>query len=809
MGHKAIGPDPGLKAGKVASCQQNMRSKSHIKANEPILCENLRNRFFNCNEEERRCPMVNQIIKYSLIAVFGGLTFAVTNVQAATYYVRTDGGTNTQCTGLVDAPYSGSGSAQACALNHPNWVLAPQGGNPSKLQGGDTLIIDGNNGAQYMIGLGSPNTKDTGSCHSSWPWDCMLRPVPSGPSPTKPTRILGKGWDSGCTKPPQLWGTERLSVVLNLNKSNNVEIQCMEITDHSDCQDFGPKSCNRSSYPYGAWASKGIQASDSSNVLLKNVNVHGLAHTGIQAARLKDWTLQDSKIVANSFVGWDGDMGADSSNSGTIAFDHVTIAYSGCGETYPGLKPYNCYSQSQGGYGDGLGTAKTGGNWIFTNSDISHNVSDGIDLLYHNGNGSITIKRTRAEGNAGNQIKAAANTVIDNSIIIGNCAYFKDNPIAWKTASFDNCRAMGSSVALSYKPGMSATITNSTLTSNGDTMILSGGSTCNGTETLKSANNIFLGSSFYWRSGENSSVYYASGAGGNGDGMCAAVKIQDDYSVIYNVKNNAAQCQGKLNSKCVDPQLEEPFVPYYKGEKYNVALKSTSPAIQAGLVISGSSALDYNGFPRGAKWSIGALEFGSTAVVDDSATVPDPVVPEPEPTIPVEDVTPVPPVVDPTPVPEVSPVPDVTPVPPVVTPPVVVKPKVVITPTVVKRTVIVGSSITPSEIPPPVVTPTPVPTPTPIPVPVPDVTPVPAPAPVPEPTPVPAPAPVPEPTPAPVPVPVPEPTPAPVPVPVPQPAPVPTPAPSVTPPASTTTPTTTTKPTTTKKPNWMRFFTKK
>lgn len=743
--------------------------------------------------------MVNQIIKYSLLAVFGGLTFIVTPVQAATYYVRTDGGTNTQCTGLADAPYSGSGSAQACALNHPNWVLAPQGGNPSKLQGGDTLIIDGNNGAQYMMGLKSPNTNDTSTCHSSWPWDCILRPVPSGPSPAKPTRILGKGWDTGCAKPPQLWGTERVATVLNMNKSNNVEIQCLEITDHSECQDFGPKACNRSSAPYGAWAPKGIVAFDSTNVLLKNVNVHGMAHTGIQAAHLKDWKLENTKIVANSFVGWDGDMGADSSNSGTIAFDHVTIAFNGCGETYPGLKPYNCYSQGQGGYGDGLGTAKTGGNWIFTNSDISHNVSDGIDLLYHDGNGSVTVKRSRAEGNAGNQIKAAANTVIDNSIIIGNCSYFKDNPITWKTASFDNCRAMGSSLALVFKPGMKATITNTTLISNGDTIIMSAGSACNGTEVLKSANNIFLGGPFFWRNTDNASMYYAAGAGGNGDGMCGMIKIQDDYSIIYNTKSNAAQCQGKLNSKCVDPQFEESMVPYYKGEAYNVKLKSTSPAIQAGLTINGSSALDYNGFPRGDKWSIGALEFGSTAMEDEATPVPVPI-PEPEPTTPVPDVTPVPPVVNPTPVPEEVPsVPDVTPEPPIVTPPVVVKPRVVITPTVVKRAVIVGSSIKPSVVPPAVYTPTPVPAaapapaPAPTPIPVPDVTPAPV---VPEPTPVPVPTPAP--------IPVPEPTPVPVPT--------PTPVPSVTPPASTTTTNTTTTTTntttTTKKPNWMRFFTK-
>src|SRR5262249_37275332 len=161
-------------------------------------------------------------------------------------------------------------------------------------------------------------------------------------------RILGKGWDSNCASPPQLWGTEHATKVVNLNGSNNVELQCLEITDHSACQEFGPAPCNRDTSPFGTWASAGIEASDSSNVLLKNVNVHGLAHTGIHAARLKDWTIQNSQIVANAFVGWDGDMGdGTSSDSGALVFDHVKIQYNGCGETYPGKAPYDCFSQSQ------------------------------------------------------------------------------------------------------------------------------------------------------------------------------------------------------------------------------------------------------------------------------------------------------------------------------------------------------------------------------------------------------------------------------------------------------------------------------
>src|SRR5262245_50997055 len=43
------------------------------------------------------------------------LVFAVIPATAATYYVRTGGGTTTQCTGRMNVDYPGSGSSQPCA----------------------------------------------------------------------------------------------------------------------------------------------------------------------------------------------------------------------------------------------------------------------------------------------------------------------------------------------------------------------------------------------------------------------------------------------------------------------------------------------------------------------------------------------------------------------------------------------------------------------------------------------------------------------------------------------------------------------
>ena len=544
--------------------------------------------------------------------------------QAATYYVRTDGGTSTQCTGTTDAAYSGSGSNQACAFNHPFWVLSAAG-SPNKMVGGDTLIIGP---GQYMMGLDAPNTP---SCSQYYPWDCRLRAVPSGTA-AAPTRILGKGWDTGCASKPQLWGTERSASIFDLNGSSNVQIQCLDITDHSSCMDSGPDSanvCNRNTYPYGPWALIGIVASDSSNVLLKNVNIHGL-RSGILAGRVGGWILEKTDIVANSFVGWDGDIGATtSSNTGTVTFKNSRIMWSGCGQTYPGLQPHHCYSQDQGGYGDGLGTNVTGGNWVFDGVDFSHNTSDGLDLLYHNGLGSVVISHSRFEGNAGNQVKVAAPTVIDNSKIIGDCAFFKDKSftsttsIGFSPVAFNNCRAGGNTMAVAFQAGMNVAIYNSTVTGNGDVLIQSSGSSCLGTEKITSQNNIFIGGLEYNTGGSDiADLYYAAGAGGNGDGTCGKVAFSTNNDIIWATKYNSSECTGS-SSFCVDPKIVGPLS--YSGDNQNVALQSVSPAIGKGKIILSLLLTDFNNYSRGSLWDIGALEYGSVPQTSTGGTTTTPV----------------------------------------------------------------------------------------------------------------------------------------------------------------------------------------
>jgi hypothetical protein len=118
-------------------------------------------------------------------------------------------------------------------------------------------------------------------------------------------RILGSGWDAGCADPPEWWGAERPWFIVNLTDSSNVEIACLEITDRSGCIEFHPHAglaCEREASPYGDWASYGLQAEDSANVYLHDLNIHGLAAGGVHAGRLTDWTGE--RLAGPHRSGW-------------------------------------------------------------------------------------------------------------------------------------------------------------------------------------------------------------------------------------------------------------------------------------------------------------------------------------------------------------------------------------------------------------------------------------------------------------------------------------------------------------------------
>lgn len=384
-----------------------------------------------------------------------------------TYHVRPDGGDQSICSGLSPDPKTSSN--RNCAWSHP-FIALPPGGQP-RITGGDRLII---HRGVYHLGVGAPGSEN---CSVDWPWDCHMPPVPSGVSVNQPTRITGVE----CRHPPQLIGIGRASHIFDLTGSTDLQIQCLEITDAAECIQHHchggrcsetARPCPRSGPDPGKWAAVGITARDSERILLRNLYVHGLAVAGIRAGRIRDWTLDRVRIRTNGWAGWDGDIGEDSANSGTLRFIDVEIAYNGCFRAEQGADPEGCWAQETGGYGDGLGTGSTGGTWLFERVKVTGNTSDGIDLLYLRAPGSVIIRNSEISGNAGNQIKISGSAQIQTSKLNGRCDQHEG---IGQMQSGDLCRAGGDAMVFKLHPGDRVSVRDSRVTGNGDCLVVTHG----------------------------------------------------------------------------------------------------------------------------------------------------------------------------------------------------------------------------------------------------------------------------------------------------------------------------------------------
>lgn len=562
--------------------------------------------------------------------------FVSSQCFAATYYVRTDGSTATNCTGLTDAAYPGSGTGQDCAFNHPHWVMPNIGvGNDHThdLASGDTVIIgDPEGGSEFRMGCQNDvtcrdalyNQVHSATCATSYPYDCGMGALASGDDANNMIKIYGRGWDTGCENPPVLYaqgvtaGDDRgATTILNLNGSDNVDVRCLDITDKIN----------------GNGAINGIAASASDNVIIKDVDIHGL-HRGIFAGGLSDWTMTNLKLRMNHSAGWDGDIGhsGQSYNTGTITFINPEITYNGCAEDISTGLQTDCCSQNNGCYGDGLGTYLTGGAWIFENANISHNTSDGLDLLYADETTSVRIKNSLFEGNGGQQLKIPSDSEVINSFMLGNCGYFHEQTFT-RTAednagyAFPDCRALGNVVVISYKDATDIPkIVNSTILSNGDVGIQTGGECSTG--HVVTENSILLGGrqfnddTAYNGAGGNdtSSIFY--NAGTDGDGTGCNTSWAESNNICYGFKEGSNSCNGTNSTDTVNPLfIGDPIlmgpdaVGYFQEDNLidSVYLSSSSPAIGAGnteVTCYDDCSVDYDSCDRGLSWDIGAVEYG-------------------------------------------------------------------------------------------------------------------------------------------------------------------------------------------------------
>lgn len=391
---------------------------------------------------------------------------ATTPKGGVTYYVRGDGGNAAQCDGRTDAPYPGSGNARSCAWNSPQTALPESGA--AKFRGGDILRIAA---GTYVITQ-------------------VMQPVPSGASPDAPTRIIG---DKEAA--PRLVGAQGIHRVLNLEGTANAEVGHLEITDGSDCvfrHPSGAASCAEGM----PWARIGLYARESRNVWLHDLNIHGMAARGINAGGLTNWTVDRVKLNRNGTAGWDGNVGGDGSNSGRLVLRDMEIGWNGCGERIATGEPWACWAQQSGGYGDGLGTTETGGQWLLEDLYVHHNTSDGLDLRYLDGASTTTatLRRIHAVANAGNQVKIRGNALIEESVLVGHCSYFRGGSFMKEK---DLCRSDGSTLQLVMTGNNKAVVRTSTLAGEGAALI--GHSEGDASDQIEISRNLLIGFPMFHR----------------------------------------------------------------------------------------------------------------------------------------------------------------------------------------------------------------------------------------------------------------------------------------------------------------------
>ncbi len=593
------------------------------------------------------------------------LSITVDSVKAVTgpgttWYIRPDGGTRYsanatrgQCDGKGDAPYSGTGVNQHCAFNDYRYLWddrASYGVSKWVISGGDTVLL---RGGPWRVGFDQgTNSNDVWCFGGSGPYVCTNPTIPAG-TPSQHTRILGENYAS-CSngnvadrsKMTQLFGGFGVYTPLNIAGTQNLDVQCLEITRHSQCVTSGspryPSSC--SSYgPIDDFDDDGIEEdSSTANVNLTDLWIHGHPGRGIKGPIGGLVTATRVDIAYNGFAGWDFDDGnATPFGPGAVwVFNHSTIEWSGCNQEYPIAHTYpaaSCYGQSNAGYGDGVGTAPGQGLDVFIDhSTFRYNVQDGEDFGHVDvGSHTFSITNSLSYGNGGGQFKwgwGFTNINFVNNLVLANC-HRMSAPIAGAPSTFnanlqDFCRA-NDAMSFNFQNGSHALFANNTVVSYASTtfdmkcvpITAQGQSNCN-SAVFTFKNNIVRGY-------DNPTYDYG---GNNGPGVFCGANCNDstqnvgtinrDHNVFYgtrgaciaNTQTPGSNSGTSTNESCSDAMfVNEPAI--YTGESqldgFDFDLTSSSPARQAGASIPGL-VTDLTDKLRPAPPSLGAVEYGSS-----------------------------------------------------------------------------------------------------------------------------------------------------------------------------------------------------
>jgi hypothetical protein len=479
-----------------------------------------------------------------------------------TWYVSEEGGNDIRCNGLTDDPDPGAGVGQDCAFSHPFYVLPPDGDD--RLQPGDRLIIMP---GDYAMGL------DAWPCEPDSAQQCTMAPVPEGLNEDQPTCILGSGWDQGCDDPPTLIAVGGATSVINIEWASHVQLECLELTDGSECIAAHPElECPDGAPEDLAYGENGIVAYSAQDVTLRNLHVHGFPVHGIFAAFAADWTLDTVQVSFNGGNGIDLSSDEEISPEGEFHLTRVDASWNGCSEIEPG-EPFGCWSGEELGedVGAGLSAGFSMAEWWIDDSSFSHNTGTGIEISRLEPSGTIQIDRLRAEGNRGAQLAVAGNATIENSLLLANCEFFDDQPLV------DLCLAGGDHSAARFTTAGATEIVlvNNTLYGQGPALLtaIDLGDEWDG-PYISSFNNIYYGAE---------STFFPDPPVLADLTDCPVAAIDHAYDVIYGLDSDTIIiCEENETNYCEDPLLT-----YTDPQTENLAEGmqpwEDSPAIDSGI----------------------------------------------------------------------------------------------------------------------------------------------------------------------------------------------------------------------------------
>jgi hypothetical protein len=568
----------------------------------------------------------------------GGTPFVASNIVGGTETGNPTG----QCDGLSDLPASGA-TGHHCAWNSPEWAYS----NGSRTQcagasapqycwriaGGDTLLIRGSIGSTAAYRVGWPNASGaqdsgTGLYHglAGDNVDSGVPPPPSGTS-TQHTRILGENYGSCSSQSArtQIHGGYGVDQVIDLRGASYVDLGCLDLTDYSGCTSVagGTSVCNKTAGTLSDFATSAVKFSNTTtNVNVTYARMHGLAGSGIQGPTGTGVQLHYVDIIGNGNAGFNADLGNGTTGTGTLLVQNYNILWNGCAEEYPIVDslPYSQCADDfvSGGYGDGFGTTTAISNpgWqvTFDQGTVAYNTQDGLDADHLQGAGSsITITRTLAYGNMGQQIKIGGTAgKAQNNVIATNCramaGTIPGTPSGYNSLLSDFCRAQDTGIVMTVGKGTTTTFSANTVYSAAATTFEvecdTTAGACDGTSLMDFRDNIFLG---FQNSPTNG---YPSGASDYSNPIYIGTSLSGlnpftasgahfSNNLTYHAKSTwTCPATGETGSVCADPLLADETWHLY-GPPTSAKPGTGSPAIGAGVALAGV-AIDFNGNTRGS-----------------------------------------------------------------------------------------------------------------------------------------------------------------------------------------------------------------